>query len=241
MLFKQLFHRDTASYTYLIACPDSRQAVLIDPVASELSQYLALLSAEQLTLRYALDTHIHADHITASGQLRQQLHCAIATGTVTNNPCMDLTLEDQQQLSFADNETLQVIATPGHTEESVCFLWRDRLFTGDTLLINGCGRTDFQGGSASSQYQSIQRLFQLDDEILVYPGHDYHQLRVSCIGQEKYNNPRLANKTEAEFTTLMAQLNLPYPKAIDIAVPANQLAGCQATDNASISLSSPPA
>lgn len=232
MLFKQLFHKESSTYTYVIACTETRNAVLIDPVNTDIDDYIALLTEHNLTLKYALESHVHADHITASGLLKKQLGCQTAVSTLCHANNADLGINDGDIFTLSEHESIKAISTPGHTAGSICFLWRDRVFTGDTLLINGCGRTDFQGGDASALYESItQSLFTLPDETLVYPGHDYNGRYVSNIAQEKTLNPRLANKTKAAFIEIMDNLNLPYPKLIDIAVPANRECGVIAQSN----------
>ncbi|KAF0843784.1 glyoxylase-like metal-dependent hydrolase (beta-lactamase superfamily II) [Methylovorus glucosotrophus] len=222
-MFRQLFEPNSSTYTYLIT--DGDQALLIDPVITEIDIYLALLAEHQLELAWTLETHVHADHITAGGELRQRIGSRSAVGALCGASAADRQLKDGDSVQLG-NEQLQVIATPGHTPGSVSFLWKDRVFTGDSLLINGCGRTDFQGGDAGVLYDSIsQRLFTLPDETLVYPGHDYQGRRVSCIGQEKTINPRLAGKSRDAFIEIMASLDLPKPRLIDIAVPANRRCG----------------
>lgn len=222
-MFRQLFEPNSSTYTYLIT--DGDQALLIDPVITEIDIYLALLAEHQLELAWTLETHVHADHITAGGELRQRIGSRSAVGALCGASAADRQLKDGDTVQLG-NEQLQVIATPGHTPGSVSFLWKDRVFTGDSLLINGCGRTDFQGGDAGVLYDSIsQRLFTLPDETLVYPGHDYQGRRVSCIGQEKTINPRLAGKSRDAFIEIMASLDLPKPRLIDIAVPANRRCG----------------
>jgi sulfur dioxygenase len=227
MLFKQLFDQETWTYTYLIADPDNtKDAVLIDPVNTHIDEYIELLNSHGLNLKYSLETHVHADHITASGLLRQRLGAQTAVGGLCGAENADIQMQDGDVFKFAGNEQIKVIATPGHTRGSVSFLWRDRLFTGDSLLIGGCGRTDFQGGDAGALYDCItQRLFTLPDETLVYPGHDYQQRWVSSIMQERTSNPRLAGKTREQFIEIMNNLNLPRPRLIDEAVPANRYCG----------------
>lgn len=222
-MFRQSFEPNSSTYTYLIT--DGDQALLIDPVITEIDIYLALLAEHQLELAWTLETHVHADHITAGGELRQRIGSRSAVGALCGASAADRQLKDGDTVELG-NEQLQVIATPGHTPGSLSFLWKDRVFTGDSLLINGCGRTDFQGGDAGVLYDSIsQRLFTLPDETLVYPGHDYQGRRVSCIGQEKTINPRLAGKSRDAFIEIMASLDLPKPRLIDIAVPANRRCG----------------
>lgn len=231
MLFKQLFDPESSTLTYLIADTSSREAALIDPVKSEVETYKTLLNEYGLVLKYSLETHVHADHITGSGILRKELNCKTAVSQTCGAKSPDIEIVDWTVFHLGDNESITARTTPGHTQGSVSFLWRDRVFTGDCLLINGCGRSDFQGGDAGSLYDSITlKLFSLPDETLVYPGHDYKGHRVSSIAQEKLINPRLAGKTRDEFIDLMNNLNLPKPKLIDIAVPANRYCGVDEED-----------
>ncbi len=226
MLFKQLFDKESCTYTYLIADPDKQEAVLIDPVDTQLEEYLNLLKEHDLILKYSLETHVHADHVTASGMLRQKVGAKTAVSSLCGADSADIQIQDGDLFEFGDAESIKVIATPGHTPGSTSFLWRDRVFTGDALLIDGCGRTDFQGGSAEAQYDSItQRLFTLADDTIVYPGHDYKGRRISNIAQERIGNSRLAGKSKIEFVEIMSNLNLPKPKLIDMAVPANRYCG----------------
>lgn len=226
MIFKQLFDQETWTYTYLIADPVSREAVFIDPVNTHLDDYIALLETQGLTLKYSLETHVHADHITASGLLRQRLGAQTAVGALCGATTADVQIQDGDIFKLGGNEEIKVIATPGHTRGSLSFLWRDRVFTGDSLFIGGCGRTDFQGGDAGALYDCItQRLFTLPAETLVYPGHDYQGRWVSNIKQERTTNPRLAGKTREQFIEIMNNLNLPKPRLIDEAVPANRYCG----------------
>lgn len=225
MIFKQLFDTESSTYTYFIADTQAGEAVFIDPVDTHVNDYLDLLKQHQCTLKYSLETHVHADHVTGGGLLRQKTSSQTAVPDACGAKTADIQLNDGDEIKFA-NETIKVIATPGHTPGSTSFLWRDRLFTGDTLLINGCGRTDFQGGSANDLYNSIiNKLFTLPDDTIVYPGHDYNGKKISCIAQEKNSNARLAGKTLDEFVQIMNNLNLPKPKLIDIAVPANRMCG----------------
>lgn len=224
MTFRQLFDPASSTLTYLLA-DGQGNAVIIDPVLEHVERYLSLLDTLKLTLRLVLDTHVHADHITGSQALKQRTRATTVIAQNCGAPGYDRLLSDGDRLTFG-NETLQVIATPGHTPGSLCYLWRDRLFTGDTLMINACGRTDFQNGSAVQMYHSItEKLFSLPDETLVYPAHDYKGRRVSCIGEEKVLNTRIAGKSEAEFVKIMNSLNLATPKRIHEAVPANLLGG----------------
>lgn len=225
-MFKQLFDPKSCTYTYLIADDETREALFIDPVDTEIDSYIALLEAHNLTLKYSLETHVHADHITASGLLRHKLGCKTAVSLKCGAESADIQIQDGTLFMLSNNEIIKAIATPGHTPGSVSFLWRNRIFTGDALLINGCGRTDFQGGDAGKLYDCVtQRIFTLDDDTLVYPGHDYNGHRVSNVHQERISNSRLANKSRDEFIVIMDNLNLPHPKLIDIAVPANRYCG----------------
>ncbi len=227
MIFRQLYDPESSTLTYLLG-DDHGHAVIIDPVMELTEIYLAELSALNLNLRWVLDTHVHADHITGSKTLRNRTGAATAIAANCSAPGYDELLADGDAIGFGQ-ETIRVIATPGHTPGSLCYLWRDRLFTGDTLMINACGRTDFQQGDAHSMYRSItEKLFTLPDETLVYPGHDYKGRRVSCIGEEKVLNTRIAGKTEAEFVEIMNNLNLATPKRMHEAVPANLLGGITA-------------
>lgn len=226
MIFRQLFEPESSTLTYLLA-DDKGNAVLIDPVLEQVDSYALLLGSPQLTLRWVLDTHVHADHITGSQALKQLTGATTVIAKSCGAPGYDRQLEDGEVLEFGD-EKIRVIATPGHTPGSLCYLWRDRLFTGDSLMINACGRTDFQQGSAVAMYHSIiDKLFTLPDETLVYPGHDYRGRRVSSIGEEKVLNTRIAGKSEAEFVEIMNNLNLATPKRMHEAVPANLLGGLQ--------------
>jgi len=228
MVFKQLFDQETWTYTYLIADPVSKEAVLIDPVNTHVDEYVELLENQGLQLKYTLETHVHADHITASGLLRKRLGSQTGVSNLCGAETADIQIQDGDVFEFGTGEKIKVIATPGHTRGSISFLWRDRLFSGDSLFIGGCGRTDFQGGDPGALYDCItQRLFTLPDETLVYPGHDYQGRWVSNIIQERTTNPRLAGKTRAEFIEIMNNLNLPKPRLIDEAVPANRYCGLE--------------
>ncbi len=227
MIFKQLFDQETWTYTYLIGDPVTKEAVMIDPVNTHIDEYVALLKELGLTLKYSLETHVHADHITAGGLLRQKLGAETGVSALCGAEVADIQIKDGDVFTFGQGEQIQVIATPGHTKGSISFLWRDRVFTGDCLFIAGCGRTDFQGGDAGAQYDSIQKLFALPDDTIVYPGHDYQQKWVSNIKQEKTTNPRLAGKSREAFIEIMNNLNLPKPRLIDEAVPANRFCGLE--------------
>jgi sulfur dioxygenase len=224
MIFRQLFDAASSTYTYLIGDPATRQAALIDPVMEQLERDLAFIQELGLTLTYAMETHVHADHVTASGKLREGTGCQLVVGT-GGASCANLHVRHGDVVRVG-NLGVQALATPGHTDDSMSFRVGDRVFTGDALLVRGTGRTDFQNGDAGQLYDAItQVLFTLPDETLVYPGHDYKGCTVTTIGEEKRFNPRLAGKDRATFIQIMAELNLPPPKKIDIAVPANRACG----------------
>ena len=226
MIFRQLFEPLSSTYTYLIGCEETGQALLIDPVVNAIERDLAVLAATGLTLAWTLDTHIHADHITAALHLKQRVGSKIAAPAIERLPCVDHGVIDK--LPFVvGSVSLDCLHTPGHTDGHFAYALNDRIFTGDALLIDGCGRTDFQNGDSRALYESVTtKLFSLPDEHLVFPGHDYQQRRVSSIGQEKARNPRLGQgKTLSEFMQLMAELDMPYPKFIDYAVPGNRKCG----------------
>lgn len=226
MIFRQLFEPDTSTYTYLLGCERTRRAVLIDPVAGEVDSYIALLGHLDLKLVYTLETHVHADHITGSGLLRERLGSKSVVHRDAGAKCADLLVTDGVLLQVGDLEFL-VRHTPGHTDGCVSYVMADRVFTGDALFIGGCGRTDFQQGDAGRLYDSIhQKLFCLPPDTLVYPGHDYTGNTVSTVRQERDKNPRLGGgRSREEFIEIMNALDLPYPKYIDQALPANQACG----------------
>lgn len=226
MIFRQLFEPLSSTYTYLLGCEHTGQALLIDPVVNRIDEDLAELQRLGLSLAASLDTHIHADHITGALHLKQRVGSRIAAPAMDRLPCADIGLVEGQPLRIG-SIVLQALHTPGHTDSHHAYVVGDRVFTGDALLIDGCGRTDFQGGSAAALYASVTgKLFGLPDEQLVYPGHDYQGRRVSSIGQEKARNPRLGGgRSLDEFTRTMAELKLPYPKFIDHAVPGNRSCG----------------
>ena len=225
ILFHQFFDQTSSTLTYLLADPLSGDAVIIDSVKEHLGAYLTFLQEQELQLAWVLETHVHADHVTGAAGLREMTGARSAVGAAGGVGCADRQLGDGDTIVFG-NEVIRVIATPGHTPGCVTYHWRDRLFTGDSLMIAGCGRTDFQGGDAGQLYDSItKRLFSLPDETLVYPGHDYKGARVSCIGQEKDSNPRLAGRSRQEFIELMSRLDLAPPKLIGKALPANLRCG----------------
>lgn len=231
IVFRQLFDPESCTLTYLLADPLTGDAVLIDTVRERVGAYVSLLQEMSLQLVSVLETHIHADHLSGAGSLREITGAATVTGDPAAADCADRVVEDGNTIIFG-NEVLRVIPTPGHTPGCVTYHWRDRLFTGDALMIGGCGRTDFQGGNAGRLYDSItMRLFPLPDETLVYPGHDYKGQRVSCIGQERMTNPRLSSRTREEFMDLMDSLNLPPPVRIAEALSANLNCGNPAADS----------
>ena len=226
MIFRQLFEPISSTYTYLLGCPETGHAVLIDPVIATMDRDLKEISRLGLTLAYSLDTHIHADHITAALELKKRVGSQIAAPAFDNLPCADVGIEDGRSFRVG-SLNLTPLHTPGHTDGHFAYVLGDRLFSGDALLIDGCGRTDFQNGDADALYQSVrEKLFSLPDDYLVYPAHDYQDRRVSNIAQEKKRNARLGmDKTLEEFKMIMANLNLPYPKFIDHAVPGNKQCG----------------
>ncbi len=226
MLFRQLFEPLSSTYTYLFGCEKTGQALLVDPVVPTMERDLALVEELGLTLKLTVETHVHADHITSALHLREATSCAIAFPGVDELPCADIQVVDREPLRLGSIELLPLF-TPGHTDDHFCYLADGRLLSGDCLLIDGCGRTDFQNGDAAILYQTINNtLFSLPDDTLVYPGHDYTGRRVSSIAQERERNPRIGGgKTEQEFVAIMAALELAYPKFIDYAVPGNKLCG----------------
>jgi sulfur dioxygenase len=226
MIFRQLFESLSSTYTYLVGCEATGQAVLIDPVVNSMERDLAALAEHGLTLAYTLDTHIHADHITAALHLKERVGSRIAAPAIDRLPCTDVGVHEGNPLHVGSLQ-LQPLHTPGHTDGHHAYVLGDRVFTGDALLIEGCGRTDFQGGSARDLYHSVTgKLYALPDDCLVYPAHDYKDRRVSSIGQEKKRNPRLGEAITLEaFEKIMAELVLPYPKFIDHAVPGNRQCG----------------
>lgn len=221
----QLFDTASSTYTYVLTDPQSHQAVIIDPVDTQLSRDLQVLREQGLSLVWCLETHAHADHITSAGKLAELAGAQTAAPAGCGIATASHQLEHGAILKFG-SEQIQALHTPGHTAGSMCFVWRDHVFTGDTLLINGCGRTDFQSGSAPAMFHSLTEvLFKLPENTTVWPGHDYQGKTSSTIGIEKATNARVAGKTEAEFVAIMAALNLPPPKRMSEAVPANLRSG----------------
>ncbi len=226
MIFRQLLDPDTYTYTYLLGCPRTRRAVLIDPVVNNVDTYIEILETENLSLLYTIETHVHADHITGSGALRERLGSISVVHRDAGAFCASLLVTDGVLLQVGDID-IEVRYTPGHTSGCISLVVGDRVFTGDSLFIGGCGRTDFQQGDAGRLYDSIhQKLFTLPGDTLVYPGHDYNGHTVSTIKQEMALNPRLGgDRSRDDFIQLMSELHLPYPKYIDAALPANQSCG----------------
>lgn len=226
MIFRQLYESLSSTYTYLLGCEDTGQAVLVDPVINSIERDLAAVHSLGLTLAYTLDTHIHADHITSARELKQKAGSKIAAPAMDKLPCTDVGIEEGKPLQVG-SLTLQPLHTPGHTDGHFAYVLQDRIFTGDALLIDGCGRTDFQNGNTDTLYKSVtEKLFMLPDDHLVYPAHDYQNRRVSTIAQEKARNPRLGRgKTLDEFRKVMRNLGLAYPKFMDYAVPGNRQCG----------------
>ncbi|MCI0569515.1 MAG: MBL fold metallo-hydrolase [Myxococcaceae bacterium] len=224
MIFRQLFDAESSTYTYLVADETTGQAALIDPVLEQVERDLELVRELGLTLTHVLETHVHADHVTASGALRERTGCTVV-GAEKGAGCADVHVKHGDVVRVGGLE-VKVLATPGHTDDSVSYLLGDRAFTGDALLVRSCGRTDFQNGDARQLYDSITRvLFALPDGTFVYPAHDYKGRTVTTIGEEKRHNPRLVGKDAQAFVQLMESLGLPKPKKLDIAVPANRACG----------------
>ena len=221
MLFHQLFDKNSSTYTYLIASAKGREALIIDPVLENIEQYIKLLNELDLKLVKVIDTHIHADHITAASKLKDRTNCTTIMGEHTPSDAVEIKVKDDE-IIYVDKLEIKVIYTPGHTKDSYSFLMNDYLFSGDTLLINGTGRTDFQGGNSEDSYNSIfNRLLKLPEETLLYPAHDYNDQKVSTIGKEKKFNPRLQVDSVSEYTDIMNNLNLSKPKLMDINVASN--------------------
>jgi len=222
----QLFDGESSTFTYFLVDRATREAMAIDSVNGQVERDLALIKRLDLRLRYALETHAHADHITGAARLIEATGALAAAPSGCGIAPANVQLQDGDALLFGVAERLVALHTPGHTAGSMSYLWRGNVFTGDALLIDGCGRTDFQGGDAGALYDSIQtRLFALPDITRVFPGHDYRGNAVSTIGWEKRHNARLAHRSRADFIELMAHLNLPRPKMMDVAVPANRNLG----------------
>ena len=221
MIFKQLFDTRSSTYTYLMSSGKGREALIIDPVIENTSEYLDILRDLELKLVKVIDTHIHADHISGMAELKKITNCYTLMGENSKSEIINIKVKDNEKIKI-ENIELETIYTPGHTDDSYSFVMNDRIFTGDTLLINGTGRTDFQNGSSYDAYHSLfDRLLKLPTELLVYPGHDYNGKKVSSIGDEKKSNPRLQVNSADEYAEIMENLNLANPKMMDIVVPAN--------------------
>jgi sulfur dioxygenase len=221
MIFEQLFDQKSSTYTYIIASGEGREALIIDPVIEHSDEYSTILKNLDLKLVKVIDTHIHADHISALNELNKRTNCIRVMGEKSKSEVIDLRIKDGEKINVEEVE-LQAIYTPGHTDCSYSFLMNDRVFTGDTLLINGSGRTDFQNGNAYDAYDSIfNKLLKLPEKTFVFPAHDYNGKKFSTIENEKNNNPRLQVSSKEEYADIMNNLNLANPKMMDVAVPAN--------------------
>lgn len=230
MLFHQMFDAESSTYTYLLADVSAKEAILIDPVLEQVERDLRLIEDYGLRLKYICDTHVHADHVTAADTLRARTGAKTCISAKAGLPCVDVPLKEGDELSFG-SYTLKALETPGHTNCSISYLTGDRVFTGDTLLIRGCGRTDFQNGSAEELFSSVrQKLFTLPDSTLVFPGHDYKGQTSSSILMEKSLNPRLKEDMSlSDFVKIMSNLGLAAPKKINEAVPLNLACGKKET------------
>lgn len=226
LLFRQLFESESSTFTYLVADTDSREAVLIDPVLETFERDLRVVRELELTLKYVVDTHVHADHVTAAGRLREATGARTVVSKGARVDCADQVVDDGDEIRFG-TQSLRVLATPGHTDSCMSLHLGDRVFTGDCLLVRGTGRTDFQQGSSEKLYRSItDKLFRLPDETLVYPAHDYKGCTCSSIGEEKKHNPRIGGGRDLEsFVKIMSELRLAQPKKIHEALPANLACG----------------
>ena len=225
MIFRQLFDTGSSTYTYLVACPDSREALLIDPVLGRIDDTCRLIRELDLRLILAADTHVHADHITGLGELRARTGCATIMGEQAQVACASRVVSDGDRISIGGLELLARY-TPGHTDDSYCYVMSDRVFTGDTLLIRGTGRTDFQNGDPRAAYRSLfDVLLRLPDQTVVYPAHDYRGWTSSTIGEERAHNPRLQVGSADEYAAVMESLDLPSPAMMDVALPANRACG----------------
>tara|TARA_B100000941_G_scaffold116300_1_gene81659 strand:+ start:315 stop:995 length:681 start_codon:yes stop_codon:yes gene_type:complete len=221
MIFKQVFDQKSSTYTYIIASAQGREALIIDPVLENVEDYIKILNQLNLKLVKVIDTHIHADHVTGAGKLRDKTKCVTIMGEHTPTDAVEVKVKDDEIIEL-DSFKIRALYTPGHTSDSFCFLMNNYLFSGDTLLINGTGRTDFQNGSSKDAYDSIfNRLLKLPDETLLYPAHDYKGETVSTIGKEKRSNPRLQVRNVDEYIDIMNNLNLRKPEKIDFNVECN--------------------
>ncbi len=227
MIFKQVFDQKSSTYTYIIASAEGREALIIDPVLENVEDYIKLLTELNLKLVKVIDTHIHADHVTGAGKLRDKTQCVTIMGEHTPTDAVEIKVKDEEIIKL-DQLKIKALYTPGHTSDSFSFLMDNYLFSGDTLLINGTGRTDFQNGNSKDAYNSLfNRLLKLPDETLVYPAHDYKGEKVSSIGKEKKFNPRLQVNNVEEYIEIMNNLNLKKPTAIDFNVANNLKLGAE--------------
>ena len=221
MIFEQLFDTKSSTYTYIISSGEGREALIIDPVIEHTNEYLKILEKLKLKLVKVIDTHIHADHITALNELNKRTSCTRIMGENSKSEVIDIKVKDNEIINI-ENIELKAMYTPGHTDCSYSYLMNDRVFTGDTLLINGTGRTDFQNGSSFDAYDSLfNKLLKLPEKTLVYPAHDYNGKKFSTIETERNNNPRLQVSSKEEYAEIMENLKLANPKMMDVAVPAN--------------------
>ena len=221
MIFEQLFDTKSSTYTYIISSGEGREALIIDPVIEHTNEYLKILEKLKLKLVKVIDTHIHADHITALNELNKRTSCTRIMGENSKSEVIDIKVKDNEKINI-ENIELKAIYTPGHTDCSYSYLMNDRVFTGDTLLINGTGRTDFQNGSSFDAYDSLfNKLLKLPEKTLVFPAHDYNGKKFSTIEKERSNNPRLQVSSKEEYAEIMENLKLANPKMMDVAVPAN--------------------
>ena len=221
MIFEQLFDTKSSTYTYILSSGKGREALIIDPVLEHTDQYINFLNKLELKLVKVIDTHIHADHLTGLNELSKRTSCTKIMGDNSKSEVVDLRVKEDENVKI-DNINLKVMYTPGHTDCSYSYLMNDRVFTGDTLLINGTGRTDFQNGNARQQYDSIfNKLLKLPENTMVFPAHDYNGKKHSTIGSERKNNPRLQVNSVDQYVEIMNNLKLANPKMMDVAVPAN--------------------
>ena len=221
MIFEQLFDTKSSTYTYIISSGEGREALIIDPVIEHSNEYLKILEKLKLKLVKVIDTHIHADHITALNELNKRTSCTRIMGENSKSEVIDIKVKDNEKINI-ENIELKAMYTPGHTDCSYSYFMKDRVFTGDTLLINGTGRTDFQNGSSFDAYDSLfNKLLKLPEKTLVYPAHDYNGKKFSTIETERNNNPRLQVSSKEEYAEIMENLKLANPKMMDVAVPAN--------------------
>ena len=221
MIFEQLFDTKSSTYTYIISSGKGREALIIDPVIEHTDEYIKILENLDLKLVKVIDTHIHADHVTGLNELNQRTNCVRMMGENSKSEVIDIKLKDEENINIESIE-LKAIYTPGHTDCSYSYFMKDRVFTGDTLLINGTGRTDFQNGSSFDAYDSLfNKLLKLPEKTLVYPAHDYNGKKFSTIETERNNNPRLQVSSKEEYAEIMENLKLANPKMMDVAVPAN--------------------